>query len=249
MKQNLNEILDYLHQRKEDIVNSHWEDLYKKLPKHIWPSEISQVLLEAFPNFPSMLKHSIVPYCFSHLTISGDTLTVSAPNIEHGAFEGCALPKKLALNNLQFLGGEAFLGTDEIEEVRVSSKQSMYWNGECFADSTVKAVYLKDCDLGILPRGTFADCTKLQAVELPDCMYLVKSKAFKNCVSLTSIHLPNNLHEVGRDAFQNCNLGLITTNKSSMEFYNLVGLPHLYAGCLPNVTIKCSDKTIQLPHR
>lgn len=249
MKQYLDDIMEYLAFYKEDIRNSRWEALYKKLPEHIWPSEISMVFLEAYPNFPSMLEHSIFPYCFYTLTIPGNILIVSAPNIEHNAFDACILPKKVVLNNLQFLGGEAFLAAEGVEEVKISSQYSMSWNPSSFMGSTVKAVYLKDCDLGKLPRDTFRDCVNLQTVELPDCMYSIESRAFKNCVHLPSIHLPSNLHEIGRDAFQNCNLNLITTDKSSEEFYDLVGLHHLYAGCIPTVAIQCSDKTIQLPHR
>ena len=52
-----------------------------------------------------------------------------------------------------------------------------------------------------IPSNTFADCTSLTDIVLPDWVTEIKSGAFKNCTSLKSINIPASVTSIASDAF------------------------------------------------
>lgn len=239
----VDDIIRHLRRHKEDIKESRWEAVYRDLPMHIFPTELSSLFLEVYPPFISEIW--IIGACyFDKAHIPGETLTLNASIIEYGAFANSILPKNLVLNQLTCLGVEAFTDAKGLEEVVINSPYSMSWSTRCFSFSSLKAIYLGGCDLGQISRGTFEDCFSLQIVELPENTYDIQAMAFKNCAKLKSLHLPSNLHKVGLNAFKNCRVESITIDIPSEEFYKIEGIENLREGCAPGVTIQCSDKLI-----
>ena len=52
--------------------------------------------------------------------------------------------------------------------------------------------------------GTFANCTSLENVYIPENMEGIDYFAFYNCISLEKIYLPDNIWNIGPRAFENC---------------------------------------------
>ncbi len=52
--------------------------------------------------------------------------------------------------------------------------------------------------------GTFADCTSLTSVTIPDSVTTIRDSAFLGCTSLTSVTIPDSVTTIGYDAFKGC---------------------------------------------
>lgn len=52
--------------------------------------------------------------------------------------------------------------------------------------------------------GTFADCTSLTSVTIPDSVTKIEDGAFADCTSLTSVTIPDSVTTIGYDAFKGC---------------------------------------------
>ena len=51
---------------------------------------------------------------------------------------------------------------------------------------------------------TFAGCTSLASVVIPECVTAIGEDAFKDCTSLTSVSIPEGVTVIGRGAFSGC---------------------------------------------
>jgi hypothetical protein len=58
--------------------------------------------------------------------------------------------------------------------------------------------------LKIIEHQAFAYCQNLQAVDLPDTVEEIHSKAFFGCINLTKLKLSKSLKTVKKKAFDNC---------------------------------------------
>ena len=56
----------------------------------------------------------------------------------------------------------------------------------------------------IMPNSTFANCTELETVELPDTMLILSGMDFMGCTNLKSIKMSPNIAYIGLAAFQGC---------------------------------------------
>lgn len=218
------DLANFLIRHKQLIQESRWDELYQalSLERGYHPYELSEILIQANPRLPNDLQN-IPGACFAGVDIPGNILTLSNKSIGWESFSSTNLPPQVNLIGVGSVDQEAFY-------------RSQFDNLMIAGDT-----YLEE--------GTFKGCTVISADLSKWNTKKLAPYLFHCCRKLTTIKLPDTLNEIGRDAFQNCSLSLITTDKSSEEFYDIMGLHYLYAGCLPNVTIKCSDKIIQLPHR
>lgn len=60
-----------------------------------------------------------------------------------------------------------------------------------------------------LKRDTFAGCTALTAITLPDGAESIGDKAFSGCTALTDVFLPDSLRRFAETAFADCGEALL----------------------------------------
>lgn len=62
------------------------------------------------------------------------------------------------------------------------------------------------------PYGTFANCTNLVSITLPESITGIGTNAFRDCSNLVSINLPQSIANINEGAFRNCSLLEIDIN-------------------------------------
>ena len=114
--------------------------------------------------------------------------------------------------------------------------------------------------------ATFADCTLLESVTLPNTITTIHESAFYQCTSLTNINIPNNLISLGDACFKFCyvlnNIVLPDTLKSidSEAFSHCSSLTSIimpdtvesigrrvFVGCSSLITVKLSNILTEIP--
>ena len=122
--------------------------------------------------------------------------------------------------------------------------------------------------IGYYYCGSFAECTSLQSVVIPDSVTKIGESAFSGCTSLQSIVIPDSVTEIGRYAFSGCtSLQSVVILDSVIEIgdYAFSGCPKLTLNCKSPLfkvennilyskngrLISCwsEDKNIELPYR
>lgn len=67
------------------------------------------------------------------------------------------------------------------------------WDGESFAGSSLQSVtFAEDSQLETISRSTFARCSSLSTLSVPDSVTYIGPGAFANCTSLSSVTVPAN---------------------------------------------------------
>ncbi len=67
--------------------------------------------------------------------------------------------------------------------------------------------------------GSFANCTRLERVTIPDTVTYIGSFAFNNCTSLKQIDLPPSLNHIEESAFEGCGLVSVTLPATLADSY------------------------------
>ncbi|MCD7770567.1 MAG: leucine-rich repeat domain-containing protein [Oscillospiraceae bacterium] len=75
-------------------------------------------------------------------------------------------------------------------------------NGEIYRNRVISVIIDYDADL--IEMETFASCTNMTSVTIPDSVTVIGLGAFQNCKSLTTIDLPAGLTTIGDSAFAGC---------------------------------------------
>ena len=90
--------------------------------------------------------------------------------------------------------------------------------------------------------GTFADCTSLTSVTIPDSVTTIKDGAFADCTSLTSVTIPESVTEIESYTFSDCTRLTSVTIPDSVTTIR----DSAFVGCtsLTSVTIPDSVTTI-----
>ncbi len=80
-------------------------------------------------------------------------------------------------------------------------------------------------------ENSFAECDKLERVNIPDGITVIQCCAFYGCTALTSVTIPNSVKKIERSAFENCiNLSSVTIPHTDITIEQ-----DAFAGC-PNLT-------------
>ena len=144
-------------------------------------------------------------------------LNESLEVIQGYAFEGCSsLTQEITLpRDFQSLGERAFANCSSLYgTVKFNRDFYMFMGTEGYGSSTgycfencsnIETVDMSEPDfLDEIPNGTFAGCTSLKTILLPQNLDRIDNLAFENCSSLDNIEFPNTLLVINWGAFQNC---------------------------------------------
>ena len=110
------------------------------------------------------------------------TLPENAQEIGYNAFKNCIKLSSMNLNHVNLLRGSAFYGCKGLKSVTFG------------AASSVPTIEYR----------TFADCTNLKTVSLPETVWLIEDYAFSNCSSMEKAYIPDSVKEIRGYAFYNC---------------------------------------------
>ncbi|MBD5232541.1 MAG: leucine-rich repeat domain-containing protein [Bacteroidales bacterium] len=164
-------------------------------------------------------------------SLSSVVIPNSVKEIGKGVFEGCTgLIKSAYPNNIPnpFSNGLAIAYPDNgitiDENDCVFSQSTIYFIPYYIPDELILTGFKT------LGDYSFALCSELTSVELPNSLTQIGASAFQGCTKLASIELPNSLTQIGESAFQSCtNLTSLIIPSSVQKigrstFENCVGL-------------------------
>ena len=78
-------------------------------------------------------------------------------------------------------------------------------NNNITSNLTIESTIEKNGEIFTITRiNSFAFCSGLTTVSIPNTVTCIDSWAFENCANLTSISIPNSVSSIGRYAFYNC---------------------------------------------
>ena len=111
------------------------------------------------------------------------------------------------------IGGEAFKGFDDIEEI--SFPKSLTTIGfRAFQKSDFFTDLVIPDGVTTIEMSAFSGCQSLVSLKLPDSVRTVAKYAFYNCRSLSSLDLGNGVEELGELAFYYCHYDYVILPKS-----------------------------------
>ena len=58
--------------------------------------------------------------------------------------------------------------------------------------------------LHLIGKQAFSGCTRLTAVNIPNCVTSIGNSAFEDCDGLTAVNIPNSVTSIGNSAFEDC---------------------------------------------
>ena len=136
----------------------------------------------------------------------GDRAFAGCKGLE-GTSENHPFSELLTLpDSLIMLGDEAFSGCSSLYKVFIPAnllKSNNNWGTGTFSDCS----FLKSVSFGgggYIPNDTFANCTGLDSISIPEGITSIGSRVFYNCTNLTAVVLPETLQYIGSYAFYNC---------------------------------------------
>ena len=93
-----------------------------------------------------------------------------------------------------------------------------------------------------IKKGAFQNCSSLTSITIPESITIIESEAFYGCSGLTSLIIPKNVTEIGQEAFSLCS-GLISV--TIQNGVKSIGI-RAFSGCygLTSITIPESVKEI-----
>ncbi len=174
-------------------------------------SGITSITANAFANSPRLASISIP-----------STVT----SIGNSAFSGCTLLQSITVpNGVTSIGSNAFYGCTgllfftipySVTSVGTNAFQNcstnlpVSWNRS--ANSTLTAANFKAYLIQVyfasgtttITAGTFAGCTKLTSISIPNTITSIGSSAFSGCTGLTGFTFPSAVTSIGTYAFYGC---------------------------------------------
>lgn len=114
------------------------------------------------------------------------------------AFADCVLLEEINLPaNLKRIGNDAFKGCELLK--LYEAWQPAFGPVPRDIERVIVAPGVTE-----IPDESFADCEKLEMIQLPEGITNIGARAFMNCRSLTSIVIPRTVEALGDEAFVNC---------------------------------------------
>lgn len=116
------------------------------------------------------------------------------------------------------IGDGAFAGCSRLQEVSLPASSVTLGQAVFAQCNALQKVSLQNCNIATLPAWTFANCTALASIELPQSLTDIAEGAFFYCTSLPAISLPAGIGNVGDFAFSGCSsLTAITFMNEGLE--------------------------------
>lgn len=193
------------------------------------PDGVEEIQKYAFYNCTSLERvviPSSVKYIREYAFCKDEELTtINLENIQvigKQAFEDCVLLDNISLNKIYAIGVSAFEGCTSLSKIDLSTLRN---TGErAFKDCTnLKQVTLSEntklasamfVNTGIetidiyekvqIPTFCFAQCEKLQTVNIHNNLIVISKGAFSECHSLKNVNFIGEVKEIGEQAFYEC---------------------------------------------
>lgn len=162
-------------------------------------------------------------YCFYKCTSLNSINFASAKvkAIPEGAFMDCTLLITVTLSNVlttETIGANAFANSGLQSMANINYDTLLSIGASAFYNSRLVSLNLGNTSLAEIKDSTFALCTNLTDISLPDSLQKIGAEAFYNCKLLGSQNaakgsinilgnnntLPSRVETVGSDAFKNC---------------------------------------------
>ncbi len=185
------------------------------------------------------------------------TLPNSLNSIDRGAFSDCTSLSSITIPRyVTSLNSRAFKGCTSLTSLTIHPDNASYtaidnviytkdmWMLVSYPESKTDWQYTIPEGVVSLAEYSFAGCTELVDVVLPDSLKYIGAGAFSGCTNLVNPILPENLTSIGNRAFYGCsNIGRIEIPDSietidTEAFYNCNNLKKIF---LPTHTIQLGD--------
>lgn len=131
-------------------------------------------------------------------------LSMSLEKIDFGAFMDCKSLKTITLPSLSYIGNYAFMNCTALESIKLPASLKTLGEMAFYNCSALKSVEMWARGITTLESQTFAHCSSLTYVALPDDLTKIGSSAFWECTSLRTLGLPQSLAEIDKNAFVDC---------------------------------------------
>ena len=168
----------------------------------------------------------------------------STEEIYEGAFYGCSSLEQVTISKNACLGSHMINGYFDkgVFEKCTNLKSVEIQGGVTFSQNTfagcssLAAVSIPD-GMKSIPYGSFSGCSSLTSVIIPENVEIVDDYAFRNCESLTEMRLPENVTKIGESAFSGCSsLISLTIPKNVTSIGN-----NAFSGCGTLKTVDIPD--------
>ena len=137
----------------------------------------------------------------------------SVTSINWNAFSGCTGLKSLSISAGVKNCSGAFVNLPNLESIEVDpNNQSYKSSGNCLIDIESKMLVL-GCKNSVIPTDgcvecigpySFAGCSELKNIVIPESVTEIREEAFNSCDGLTNIIIPENIVSIGDGAFCYC---------------------------------------------
>lgn len=132
-------------------------------------------------------------------------LSMSLEKIDFGAFMDCKSLKNIEIpTHLPYIGNYAFMNCTALESIKLPASLETLGEMAFYNCSALKSVEMSARGISTLESQTFAHCSSLTYVTLPDDLTKIGSSAFWECTSLRTLGLPQSLAEIDKNAFVDC---------------------------------------------
>jgi len=146
-------------------------------------------------------------------TVKSGENTYTVTSIENSAFRDNQNVVSITTpSTIKSIGAHAFRSMANLETavINASADFKYFDNAEFYGSAALKSVDLSGC-VGLIDMGnggtyshTFAYCSGLSSVVLPEGLEIIGPQVFKDCTSLEAIIIPSTVTRIGDYAFQGC---------------------------------------------
>lgn len=154
----------------------------------------------------------------------------------------------------------------DIEDIKIPARITKIDNGafkRCLQLQSV--VFEQPSQVKAIGSDTFADCTNLLSIDIPDSIEILWWEAFRDCMALATVNIsstsslksiaadtfagtalkeifiPHSIQKIGHGAFATPTLESITYDGTRSRWKRIVGKTKLFASYKPNCIVHCNN--------
>ena len=231
-----------------------WKEFKDSVRKITIGNGITTIGCDAFCGFASLSELSISEtvtvidaYAFDGCkSLAGLVIPDGVQKIVYYAFRGCTDLSSVVIGaGAKDISSEAFDGCSSLERFTVSPENAYFCNdsyGALFDKNKTTLVRFPPAFQGgyTIPQSvktiySFADCTGLTSIDMPNGLERISQSAFSSCSGLTTLTIPDSVTVIDSWAFQNCTGLTHVSIGAGLQFYSVeygtafLGCSHLLA--------------------
>jgi len=181
----------------------------------------SELVSITIPDTVDYIGNDAFMYCYNLTSIK---LPAALTSISSGMFYGCEKLKSVHISSkVTEIGSLAFSGCSGLESITVEEGNSKYSaKGNCLIENETGKLILgcgnsqipDDGSVKIIGASSFASCSGLTSIVIPDSVTKIENQAFYNS-GLKSVVIPDSVTEIETYAFYYCkNLETVVLSKN-----------------------------------